>query len=334
MKVPSIDQRYFHGSSLQFLRGVQTSKSPTQDQDAVPRYHRERPFRRNLALRRIISSCVGFLNLIRGEREAVLRFAGAALALLVLVPVLCVSADGPTAKSGDASLAATAAEPASVPSPSAPVIVFGFLGGFVRHDDAIHSAVQVAQSLRRDYPSPVHIETFENRRMDNAHELIMNLLGAGSSGKLTDEQKRSAHIILYGHSWGASAAVALARALQKEGIPVLLTVQVDSIAKSGQNDAVIPDNVRYAANFYQDKGFLRGQQQIQAADASRTEILGNFRMDYTENPIACPQYPWYTRVFMRSHIEIECDQKVWRRVEGLIREKLPPSGASARTGTP
>jgi surfactin synthase thioesterase subunit len=163
----------------------------------------------------------------------------------------------------------------------------------------------------------------------------MNLLGAGSAGKLTDEQKRSAHIILYGHSWGASAAVALARSLQKDGIPVLLTVQVDSIAKSGQNDAVIPDNVRYAANFYQDKGFLRGQQQIQAADASRTQILGNFRMDYTENPISCPQYPWYTRVFMRSHIEIECDQQVWRRVEGLIREKLPTSVAdSARTGRP
>jgi hypothetical protein len=279
---------------------------------------------------------VGFLNLIRRERKPVRVFRGAALALLCLVPVMCIGADGPTSKAGEPSPASAAGvDSASVPPSSTPVIVFGFLGGFVRHDDAVHSTVQVAQSLRRDYPSAVHVETFENRRMGVAHGLIMNLLGAGASGKLTEEQKQSARIILYGHSWGASAAVALARSLQKDGIPVLLTVQVDSVAKSGQNDAVIPDNVRYAANFYQDKGFVHGQEQIQAADASRTQILGNFRMDYTDHPVSCSQYPWYTRIFMRTHIEIECDQHVWQRVEDLIRQKLPASIAgSKRNGTP
>jgi pimeloyl-ACP methyl ester carboxylesterase len=205
----------------------------------------------------------------------------------------------------------------------------------VHHDDSVHSTVQVARDLRKDYPSNVHIETFENHRVTDAHGLIMLLLGAARTGGITDEQKRSARIILYGHSWGASAAVALARTLQKDGIPVLLTIQVDSVSRSGQNDAVIPDNVRLAANFYQDQGFVHGQQKIQAADASRTQILGNFRMDYTDNPVSCPKYPWYTRVFMRSHIEIECDQHVWQRVEELIREQLPTStAASARTGTP
>lgn len=256
------------------------------------------------------------------------------MALSCLMPLLSFGADGPRASSGDSS-PAPAAESVGTQSSPAPVIVFGFLGGFVRHDDTVHSTVQVAQSLRRDYPSAVHVETFENRRTGDAHGLILSLLGAGRTGKLTDEQKQAARIILYGHSWGASAAVSLARTLQKDGIPVLLTVQVDSIAKSGQNDAVIPDNVHYAANFYQDKGFFRGQQQIQAADASRTQILGNFRLDYTDNPISCPKYPWYTRVLMRSHIEIECDQQVWQRVEGLIREKLPkPVATTGRTGTP
>ncbi len=32
---------------------------------------------------------------------------------------------------------------------------------------------------------------------------------------------------------------------------------------------------------------------------------------------------------MRSHIEIECDQKVWQRVENLIREKLPTANATS-----
>ena len=109
----------------------------------------------------------------------------------------------------------------------------------------------------------------------------------------------------------------------------MLTVQVDSVSKAGRDDQTIPDNVRYAANFYQDKGFIRGQQKIVAADASRTTILGNFFFDYSAHPIACPEYPWYTRFFMRSHIEIECDQKVWQRVENLIREQLPAAVGSA-----
>ena len=202
-------------------------------------------------------------------------------------------------------------------------IVIGFLGGYVRHDDAVHTTVQVAKSLRAAYPNAVHVQTFENRRMSDAHELILSLLGAKSASALTEEQKRSAQIILYGHSWGACAVVSLARQLKTEGIPVVLTVQVDSVSKAGRDDQTIPDNVRYAANFYQDKGFIRGQPKIIAADASRTTILGNYFYDYSAHPIACPEYPWYTRFFMRSHIEIECDQKVWQRVENLIREQLP-----------
>jgi hypothetical protein len=182
--------------------------------------------------------------------------------------------------------------------------------------------VQVAKSLSEAYPNAIHVATFENRRMDDAHALILNLLGVKSASSLTEQQKRSAHIILYGHSWGACAVVSLARQLKTEGIPVLLTVQVDSVSKAGRDDQTIPDNVRYAANFYQDKGFIRGQPKIVAADASRTTILGNYFFDYSAHPIACPEYPWYTRFFMRSHIEIECDQKVWQRVENLIREQL------------
>jgi hypothetical protein len=254
-------------------------------------------------------------------------FRGWALVVVSLLAALYAGADGPAPTSAASSRTSAAAESGPVRSPSSPVIVLGFLGGYVRHDDAVHSTVQVARSLQRDYPTSVHIETFENHRMHDAHGRLLNLLGAGTTGIVTDEQKQAAHIILYGHSWGASTVVALAQKLRVEGIPVLLTIQVDSVAKSGQNDALIPDNVHYAVNFYQDKGFVRGQQKILAADASRTQILGNFRMDYTTNPVSCPQYPWLTRVFMRSHIEIECDQHVWRRVEDLIREQLPTSVA-------
>jgi hypothetical protein len=281
----------------------------------------------NLALRWTILSNEMLLSLIRGRRRPVLYLCATLLAVLSLFPVLFARADGPgpVVRPADSTLTASAAEAEPVQSSALPTIVIGFLGGYVRHDDAVHTTVQVAQSLQKAYPGTVHVETFENRRMCDAHSSILRQLGADRQGGLTPEQKRAARVILYGHSWGASTVVALARQLKSDGIPVLLTIQVDSVAKSGQNDAVIPDNVRQAANFYQDKGFVRGQQKITAADASRTRILGNFYVDYTANPISCPEYSWYARVFMRSHIEIECDQHVWRRVEDLIRGQLPTS---------
>jgi hypothetical protein len=51
---------------------------------------------------------------------------------------------------------------------------------------------------------------------------------------------------------------------------VLLTIQVDSVAKPGQNDEVIPANVAEAANFYQINGLLHGRPQIRAEEQGRT----------------------------------------------------------------
>jgi hypothetical protein len=227
------------------------------------------------------------------------------------------------------TLAATYAGSASrfsapgAPTPG-PVIVIGFVGGFVRHDATAHSTVQVAAHLRQDYPSGVYVEVFENRRREKAHAEIVRFVDIDRNGTLSAEEKQNARIILYGHSWGASEAVTLARELETESIPVLLTVQVDSVSKPGENDTVIPANVAEAANFYQLDGFLHGHPVIRAADPAHTRIIGNSRFDYKAHPIHCDQYPWYDWVFMKAHTEIECDPKVWNQVESLIRSRLPP----------
>ncbi|MGO9403645.1 MAG: hypothetical protein ACLPVW_09255 [Terriglobales bacterium] len=221
---------------------------------------------------------------------------------------------------------ADTARPVSAPGAvtTPPVIVIGFVGGFVKHDDLVHSPVQVAAHLNRNCPPDVHVEVLENARGQQALADIGRFLDTDHNGSLSAEEKRNARIILYGHSWGASQAITLARALEKEGIPVLLTVQVDSVSKPGQNDKLIPANVAEAANFYQTGGWLHGEPHIRAVDPARTHILGNFRFDYKANPIDCKQYPWYDRVFMKSHTEIECDPRVWTQVESLIRSRLPP----------
>ncbi|HXX18430.1 MAG TPA: hypothetical protein VEJ46_03430 [Candidatus Acidoferrum sp.] len=203
-----------------------------------------------------------------------------------------------------------------------PAIVIGFLGGFVGHDNAVHGGVKLAAHLREVYPAGVYVQVYENRRGKQAYEQILQLLDADHDGTLSPEEKRHARIVLYGHSWGASETVNVARKLEKNGIPVLLTVQVDSVRKPGENDSVIPSNVLQAANFYQPTGIVRGRTQVRPADPARTRVIGNFEFDYTQHPIACTGYPWYALAFERSHIEIECDPAVTTQVESLIRSAL------------
>jgi hypothetical protein len=233
----------------------------------------------------------------------------------------------PTAQVRLALPAAAAAESAEPPA-----IILGFVGGFVKYNDIVHNEVQLAARLRTEYPTGTVVEIFENHSGNDAYKRILNLLDANHKATPTPYEKHDARIILYGHSWGASEIVTLARRLEKDGIPVLLTVQVDSVQKSGENDAIIPANVAQAANFYQSDGLLHGEPEIRAADKTRTKIIGNFRFSYGSAPYHCAGYPWYTRVFMKAHTQIECDPKVWDEVESLIRSSLtePKEKASAR----
>jgi hypothetical protein len=214
------------------------------------------------------------------------------------------------------------AGPAALHEPP-PVIVIGFVGGFIRHDNLAHSEVQLAARLRKAYPVGVDVETFESYHRGKARQRILSLLDTNHDGTLTPGEKRNARIVIYGHSWGGSEAITLARELAKDGIPVLLTVQVDSISTIHHNDRVIPANVLQAANFYQPNGLLHGQSEIRAADPARTRIIGNFRSYYTPSQYRCEQYPWYDRVFVKAHTQIECDAGVWKQAESLIRAELP-----------
>ena len=201
--------------------------------------------------------------------------------------------------------------------------MIGFVGGFIRHDNRVHGGVQIADRLRKDYPSGVYIEVFENHRGEQAHRKILELLDINHDGSLSSEEKKNACIIIYGHSWGGSETISLARALQRDGIPVLLTIQVDSVSKGVGNPSEIPANVQKAANFYQVNGLLHGLRRIHAADPSRTQIIGNFQFDYHTHPVRCSGYPWLARLLEKPHIEIECDPEVQSCVETLIHSHLP-----------
>lgn len=203
-----------------------------------------------------------------------------------------------------------------------PAVVIGFVGGFVHHDDLVHQEVQLAARLRQEYPSGVAVEMFANNAGRRAHREILRLLDSDRDGNLSPAEKSGARVILYGHSWGATETLLTARRLQKDGIPVLLTIQVDSVPKPGADDRTIPANVAQAINFFQLDGLLHGQSEILAANPAKTRILGNIQLDYKTHSVNCAKYPWYARLFMRPHIEIESDPAVWSRIETLVRAKL------------
>jgi len=231
------------------------------------------------------------------------------------------------------ALSAVAPMPSAMRLPQPALIVIGFAGGFVRRNSSVHGEVELAEHLRETYGSTIHSEIFENHRGGEAYREILRLVGesnsgasngGASNGMMTETRKKAARIVLYGHSWGASEAVAIARQLERDGVPVLLVVQVDGVPKLGKDDGVIPANVAQAINFYQSDGLLHGRRRIRAADPAATEILGNFRLTYKSSSVACPGYPWFSRAFTKPHIEIENDPHVWNQVEALILSKVTP----------
>ena len=216
-----------------------------------------------------------------------------------------------------------------------PEIVVGFLGGFVRHDEPHHPEVQLIQSLRREYPNAVYIGLFENRKVVAAYNTILKLLGTKEDDVLSDDKKRRARIVLFGHSWGASAVVSLSRKLERAGIPVTLTIQIDSVAKPFQNDWLIPANVHEAVNFYQTHGLIQGRRKILAADPAETTILGNFLWEYKGEPAECHGFSWRGRLLSKGHTRIECDHEVWLQVRALLGRHLPnPGHARTDAGEP
>lgn len=211
----------------------------------------------------------------------------------------------------------------TLPETTPPTIVIGFVGGFVAHDSPKHGPVKLAQQIRRGVPKgSSHVQVFENRRRNQAYKTILRLLDSNHDGVLSESEKESARIILFGHSWGAAAVVMLARELRREGIPVLLTVQVDSVAKFWQNDSVIPDNVAEAVNYYQPHGMVHGRAEITAADPSKTQILGNYLVDYKKDPVDCKEGSWYDNFFTPGHAQSECDPHVWTQIEELVKQRV------------
>lgn len=201
-------------------------------------------------------------------------------------------------------------------------LIIGFQGGRDRWDNRVVGVGRMAlrlQSLKVPQQR-LHVRTLENRKRKLGLQLVREAFDRDRDGKLNEQEAASARIVLYGESFGGAAVVKFAHQLRRLGVPVLLTIQIDSV---GLGDEVIPENVRCAANLYQRNGkFIRGPQAIRAADPARTRILGNWRFDYRNSKIDISDLPWHKTILRKDHARMDRDPLVWQKVEELIVRAL------------
>ena len=199
-------------------------------------------------------------------------------------------------------------------------LIIGFLGGRQRWDDDSRGVKQLADKLDEMRMPEVEIETFQNRRRDLAIEFISKALDRNEDNYLDLQERASARLILYGQSLGGSAVVKLSRELEKNDIPVLLTVQVDSV---GFSDHLIPSNVLRAANLFQSNDWIfRGEDRILPLDPDSTDILANIEFDYSNKKVDMSAQPWQRRLFSTPHSMMDADPEVWSVVEKLILDEV------------
>ena len=295
----------------------------------------ENPLQTRCELRATRTRCAAVLLALGLSSQMVAQPVGAPQERLVSPTVLPVSPPVPRAVLPEALAVAgrivlpgegevgRAATVQKLPALPGQLIVIGFMGGNISAGNMVHREALVARELQQRFPLGLHAAVFANSDWKDALRTVLQLLDASGKGRPSENEKDAARIVIYGHSWGASETVTLARRLDQLGIPVLLTIQIDSVEKLNENDGSIPPNVREAVNFYQTEGLLHGRSSIAAMDPKQTTILGNYESSYKGHPVSCAGYPWFARAFMKPHIEIENDPSVWGRVEELIGKQMP-----------
>lgn len=199
-------------------------------------------------------------------------------------------------------------------------MILGFMGGREPWNNDDRSVRKLALKLRARNDPEIKVETVENKKRSLAIELVSNAFDDNRDGNLDQRERASIRLILYGQSFGGAAVVKLARQLKKMDVPVLLSVQVDSV---GRGDGMIPSNVASAANLFQRNGwFIRGEPEIRAEDPATTTILGNFKFDYSHKQIDVSKVSLMKKAFRVAHTRMEYDPEVWAKVEELILESI------------
>jgi hypothetical protein len=176
---------------------------------------------------------------------------------------------------------ATAAEntaPANTPAEiqrdtNCGIVYLGFVGALEPAQNKASGVVQIAETLRgADFPD-VCAKTFSPYVWGDGLKWLLKHFPSHSGVLSAEELRRAPTVVLVGHSMGGWAMLSVARKLSSRGIPVELTIQVDSV---GISDHTVPRNVRFAVIFHaHDVLTPLTTKKLRVEDPSRTTVVAN-----------------------------------------------------------
>ncbi len=141
------------------------------------------------------------------------------------------------------------------------LIVIGFMGGNVNASNTVHREALLIESLQQGYPHAIHAAIFANRHGAAALKSILDLLDKDGDGRLSDDEKNNARIVIFGHGvWGCIGE-------QSPAFPdgSMLAIRYShgssrlACRRKARTMNEIPPNVHEAVNFYQSEGLLHGR---------------------------------------------------------------------------
>jgi pimeloyl-ACP methyl ester carboxylesterase len=198
-------------------------------------------------------------------------------------------------------------------------LVIGIVGGWERWDNPTRAIRRTAIAIKRKRLPGVHVETVENHSLELAEQLVEKAFDFNRNGRLEPEEAAQGSVIIYGQSLGGRAALRLARKLNEWGVPVPLLITIDSF---GRDSYEVPPNVRRAANYYQREHlYIKGAEELRAADPAKTQILFNRKLTFKKrDEIEADEHSWLQRFFLDEHARVEYLPEVWEEIERMIVE--------------
>ena len=140
-------------------------------------------------------------------------------------------------------------------------------------DHKASGIVQIRDTLRESAYADVCASSFLPYNPSAGLDWILAHFPAHAGRFSLEEAEAGPRIILVGHSTGGWAMLSVARELRDRGIPVELTIQVDSV---GIDDVTVPSNVKQSAIFYaHDYLMFMTTKRLKLQDASKTTIVAD-----------------------------------------------------------
>src|SRR5271157_2769203 len=199
---------------------------------------------------------------------------GCLIWLAAVVACICL---GPLTEGAGAQTASEGRDPDDrIYDASCKVLYVGIVGGLETPSNRRSGVVQIRDALRGPTYTGVCARTFSPYHWTSGRRWILKHFPSHPGPMTADELKQAPKVVLVGHSLGGWAVLSVARGLDRKGIPVELTIQVDSV---GVTDRTVPSNVKAAAIFYaRDILMLMTTKKIKVEDARQTRLVANIRV--------------------------------------------------------